>query len=123
VNEKQQERVIAIISSQLAMNPQTLAALLDAGLRPDDEVHLDFVFLAPDEKRAVVLKSHLEQSDCLDVTVQKRGGLLSRSFEVTGRSLPTTVSVELLDEWVKWMVVQGMERDCEFDGWGALLPR
>lgn len=122
MNEQQRERAVAVISKQLAMNRQTFSQLRQAGLEPDDVVQLDFFFVAPDEKCAVALKSFLEQNDCLNVSVERRGGLLSRKFDVAGQSLPTTVSIELLDEWVEWMVAQGLERACEFDGWGALVP-
>ena len=29
------------------------------------------------------------------------------------------ISPEILDQWVDWMVAAGLERDCEFDGWGT----
>jgi hypothetical protein len=31
------------------------------------------------------------------------------------------VSLEILDQWVTWMVTAGKEHDCDFDGWGALV--
>jgi hypothetical protein len=122
MNEEQQHRVAAIAAKQVSMNKATLDALRRAGLKADAAVQLDFVFLAPNKRAAESLKSHLEQRDCLDVAVAEQGGLLSRRFLVEGRSHPTALSEDLLSDWVRWMVVQGVLHNCEFDGWGAEVP-
>jgi len=123
VDETHTNRAAAIIAKQLAMNTQTLAALQQAGLKPDTAVQLDFTFVAPDRGTGAVLKSHLEQNDCLDVELRKRPGLFARKVDVVGKSKPMTVDAEILDSWVRWMVVQGVSHDCDFDGWGTLVPR
>jgi hypothetical protein len=122
MNDEQKLRVATIAAKQIAMNKGTLAALRRAGLKADAAVQLDFVFLAPDKRAADSLKSHLEQRDCLDVAVVKKGGLLSRRFLVEGRSHPTALSSDLLSDWVRWMAVQGVLHNCEFDGWGTEVP-
>jgi|GEM_PF-6941017 len=104
------------------MNRETLSRLQEAGLSADTEAQLDFTYVAADRQHALVLKDFLEQNDCLDVSVDKLGRLLSRRYEVTGTGQPTTLSLEILDEWVERMVVQGLERGCEFDGWRAFVP-
>ena len=49
------------------------------------------------------------------------GGLCPQDWEVTGTTQPTKVSLEILDEWVAWMVAAGFEHGgCRFDGWGTL---
>lgn len=123
MNEAQTSRAAAIIARQLAMNAQTLAALQQAGLTPDTVVQLDFTFVAPSRDAGAALKSHLEQNDCLGVELRKRPGLFSKKVEVVGKSQPTTVDAEILDQWVRWMVVQGISLDCDFDGWGTFVPR
>jgi hypothetical protein len=122
MNGEQLRQAATIAAKQVAMNKETLAALRRAGLKADAVVHLEFVFLAADEKAAGALKSHLEQEDCLDVAVVKQGGLLSRRFQVEGRSHPIALSEGLLSDWVRWMAVQGVLHNCEFDGWGAEVP-
>jgi Regulator of ribonuclease activity B len=123
VNDTQRSRATAILARQVAMNRQTFAALQQAGLKPQSEVQLDFTFVAPDEERALALRSLLEQNDCIGVSAQKRPGLFSKKYTVTGKSAPTNLTIEVLDQWVQWMVVQGLELDCEFDGWGTSVPR
>ena len=49
----------------------------------------------------------------------KSSGLLRKEWTVQGSTQPTTISPEILDQWVDWMVSAGFERGCEFDGWGA----
>ncbi len=45
------------------------------------------------------------------------------TYGVTGSTLPTTVSPEILDQWFEWMVLAGYEnRGCKFDGWGTEVP-
>ena len=104
------------------MNEATLDRLREVGLRDDSVVQLDFFFFAPDVKSARSLKAHLERNECLDVEVIKQGWFLWRSFAVEGKSHPTTLSIELLSEWVTWMTVQGVVHNCEFDGWGTEVP-
>ncbi len=42
---------------------------------------------------------------------------------VIGKTQPTTVSLDILNEWVRSMVLAGAEKGpCEFDGWGAEVP-
>jgi regulator of RNase E activity RraB len=123
VNEAQTSRAAAIIAKQLAMNAQSLSALQQAGLKPDTVVQLDFTFVAPSRDAGAALKAHLEENDCLDVELRKRPGLFSRKADVVGKSQPTTVDAEILDQWVRWMVVQGVSHGCDFDGWGTFVPR
>lgn len=119
MNDDQRERIAAILAQQLSMNVQTLALLRENGLGPETVVQLDFFFVAPSRERAAALKSHLEANDCLEVETHRCRGLFSKRFDVTGKSRPTTVDAEILDQWVQWMVVQGVLFDSEFDGWGT----
>ena len=36
-----------------------------------------------------------------------------------GNTQLTKISPDILGEWIDWMVTAGLERDCEFDGWGT----
>ena len=45
------------------------------------------------------------------------------SDSVSGTTQPTTVDLDVLNQWVGWMVAAGAEYGgCEFDGWGAEAP-
>jgi hypothetical protein len=121
VTKEQERRARRIAEKQFAMNQQTIAALERAGLRADDEVELDFMFVAPDEASAESLKSYLAVNDCESVDVKAVPD--KPEFFVSGKSLPTVVTAAVLDRWVQWMAVQGVLRNCEFDGWGTTVPR
>jgi hypothetical protein len=51
-------------------------------------------------------------------------GLLAKpSWTVEGKTQPTAASLEILNDWVTWMVGAGAEHGaCEFDGWGTQPP-
>lgn len=59
-----------------------------------------------------------------DVQVEPVGGglLRKKQWAVRGTTQSTQVSQSILDQWVRWMVAVGFQVDCEFDGWGALIP-
>ena len=59
-----------------------------------------------------------EQTD-YDVRVESSRSFLRRKWRVEDTTQKTAVSPEILDQWVKWMVVAGRERVCDFDGWGT----
>ena len=49
--------------------------------------------------------------------------LSKRQWSVTGTTKPTT-SLDILNQWVQRMVVAGAQNGgCDFDGWGAGVPR
>jgi hypothetical protein len=49
--------------------------------------------------------------------------LAKKQWSVTGSTQPTVVSLDILNQWVGWMVGAGAENGgCEFDGWGAQAP-
>ena len=42
---------------------------------------------------------------------------------VRGSTQRTTISLDILDQWVEWMVAAGAEHGrCLFDGWGVQIP-
>ena len=116
---EQKAKAEAIIASQLAMNPATLAALGKAGLTPEHEAEIEFSFDAPSEAAAEALARHLRANDCPMASVTRVGSLFRRRYIVQGKSYPTPLSEEILAQWVPWMVVQGVLHDCTFDGWGV----
>jgi hypothetical protein len=100
------------------MNAKTWQALMRNGLKPDTEVRLDFFFYSPSKEKAEDLKDLLEEYDyeaeINETELSSEGKLL-----VSGRTIPTNLSLEKLDQWVEWMISAGKEHDSVFDGWGA----
>ncbi len=117
--DSRDERYRELLSKQLAMNEQTWRTLQGHGVTPASEVRLDFAYRAPNRAAAEGLKSLLEDQTDYSVTVQSSGALLRRVWTVSGSTQPTTISPDILNQWVDWMVTAGLERDCEFDGWGT----
>ena len=101
------------------MGAQTLERLYELGLSPSAEVQLDFFFAAPNKDSGQALVAHLQENDCLDVSMAKAGGFFSRQYLVRGKTYPTAVTTEVLAHWIPWMVVQGVLHNCDFDGWGT----
>jgi hypothetical protein len=107
---------------QLAMNPRTWAALNEHGVDESTELRLDFFYVSPGQTEAEALGEFLRRETDYEVSVHniKKGMLLKKQWIVTGSTQPTAVSLDILDQWVSWMVVAGADNGaCEFDGWGA----
>jgi regulator of ribonuclease activity B len=119
VADSRDERYRELLAKQLAMNEQTWRILQGHGITPDSQVRLDFAYRAPNRAAAESLKGLLEDQTDYSVAVQSSGSLLRRDWTVAGSTQSTTISPEILNEWVDWMVTAGLERDCEFDGWGT----
>ena len=108
-----------ILATQLAMNRETWAVLQQHGVTEESLVRLDFSYNAPRKDAAESLVALiLEQTDYV-ARVDSSGSFLRLKWRVEGTTQPTTVSPEILDQWVTWMVAAGKERVCDFDGWGT----
>jgi hypothetical protein len=110
-----------VLARQLAMNAQTWRALQEHGVNETSMINLDFFYTPSGQTEAEQLASFLREDTDYDVEVvsQKRG-LFGNGFSVIGKTKPTGVSLEILNDWVRWMVIAGAENGpCEFDGWGA----
>jgi hypothetical protein len=107
------------------MNPQTWAALQEHGVDESTNLRLDFFYVAPGQTEAETLGEFLRLETEYDVDVHsvKKGMLSKKQWSVTGATQPTSVSLDILNQWVGWMVTAGAENGgCEFDGWGAQVP-
>ena len=113
-----------VLARQLAMNRATWSALVERGVGPETMLVLEFAFRAPGEREARSLVSMLQGETDYEVAAlsSKTSVLSRRSWEVTGKTSPTAVSLEILDQWVGWMVAAGSSNSCEFDGWGTAIP-
>jgi hypothetical protein len=104
------------------MNPQTWAALQEHGIGESSDLRLDFFYVAAGQVEAEALGEFLRDETDYHVDVHgiKKGMLSKKQWSVKGSTQPTTVSLDILNQWVTWMVAAGAEHGgCEFDGWGA----
>ena len=116
-----EKRAQGIINKQLAMAIVTLGAMREAGLMPDRKIQLDFNFDAPNEEAAKALVADLATKDCHSLSIERLGRFFSRKRVVRGKTSPTQVTPEILEQWIPRMVLQGLEHDSEFDGFGAAI--
>jgi hypothetical protein len=114
----------ANLARQLAMNVQTWATLQQHGVTEQTGLRLDFSYDAPTRGAADKLVKLLRDETDYDVREpQAAGAFFSRSFLVSGTTQETQVSLDILNQWVDWMVAAGRESDgCTFDGWGVQVP-
>lgn len=107
-----------IIENQLAMNISSWQTLVQNGLMPDDEVQIDFWYYTTNKENAEALKSFIEEETDYEVSVETSSNSV---WNVKGRTQKTEISLDILNEWVEWMVTAGQEFECQFDGWGIQL--
>jgi hypothetical protein len=110
-----------ILDLQLRENPGIWARFQEHGM-DTSEWRLGFVYMAPGEDEAHELAGFLgEQTDYeVEVRSQRARRLAKPQWLVLGATRPTAVSLELLNEWVEWMVAAGAAHGpCAFDGWAA----
>lgn len=108
-----------LLARQLMMTEDMWPVLVREGLTEQTEVRLDFAYNARTKADADALASFLRVATDYDVsTVEDENG-----FVVEGTTRETTISPDILAQWVKWMVAAGYRCGrCEFDGWGTLIP-
>ena len=113
------------IAKQRAMNAQIWKILLVRGVTEQTNLKLDFFFVAPTKEAADGLISLLKEETDYDLrSPQPAGSSLDGDWFVSGSTQATTISLEILDQWVVWMILAGKRGNgCVFDGWGAEIPK
>ncbi len=112
-----------ILELQLRRNPEIWAQFREQEI-DDVPMRLGFVYMAPGMVEAEHLAAFLraETDYEVDVRPQPRDDSEDSQWLVVGGTQPTELSLELLDEWVEWMIAAGAtEGPCVFDGWAAQL--
>jgi hypothetical protein len=107
------------LASQLAMNKETWKRLVAHGITPETEVQLDFTFDSPASEHAEALKNFLKRETDYSVEVSSSRSLFRKTWSVRGTTQKTTISLDILNQWVEWMVAAGQDHGCVFDGWGT----
>jgi hypothetical protein len=115
----EQQKYRQNLARQLAWTKETWSRLVDHGLTPSTEVELDFTFATSDRQKATDLAEYLREETDYEVGTVSSGGFLSKTWFVKGKTQPTRISLEVLEQWVAWMVAAGQDHDCMFDGWGT----
>jgi hypothetical protein len=121
MNDEEPEWYQRILDMQLRENPGIWARFQEHGL-DEMELRLGFIYLAPGEDAAQQLAGFLREETDYEVEVrsQRARRLAKPDWFVVGATQPTPVSLDLLNEWVEWMVAAGaVEGPCAFDGWAA----
>jgi hypothetical protein len=114
-NQEKDWRPEDVLALQLGMNVQTWTSLQDHGVDGETEIRLDFAYEASDRAAAEELAHFLVVETDYEVHTD--------ADRVTGSTQPTTVSLDMLDQWVEWMILAGHKNGrCKFDGWGAGIP-
>jgi len=113
----------ALLDNQLQMNPQTWAALQARGVDENTLLIIDFAFTAKGKAEAQTLTDFLrEKTTFSSVARPERGTRFRKRWIVRGRTKPSTTSLEMLNDWVTFMVKTGYTHACRFDGWGVEVP-
>jgi hypothetical protein len=110
-----------ILDLQLSENPGIWARFQEHGM-DEHEWRLGFIYLAPGEHEAQELAAFLREQTNYEVEVrsQRPRRLAGQEWLVVGATQPTLVTLELINEWVEWMVAAGATAGpCAFDGWTA----
>jgi hypothetical protein len=110
-----------VLARQLAMNVQSWRVLQEDGVDAASMLTLEFFYIPSGQAEAEQLAAFLRADTDYEVdVVSQRRGTFGNGFSVMGKTQPTGVSLEILNDWVRWMVTAGVEKGpCEFDGWGA----
>lgn len=117
------DRFEKLLAQQLEMNPRTWSALEERGIDSRTLIVLDYSFTAPGRRAARDLMRVLRARTNFSVDLIAGGSRLRRHWRVVGRTQPSTASVEMLNDWVTFMVNLGANHgECRFDGWGARVP-
>ena len=103
------------LESQLNMLNETWDSLISNGVTNETELVLEFSYLCPNKASAIQLNNALENYESLI----RSEGVINRSWFVEGYSHPTTVTKDILAQWLDFMVTKGWEFQCTFDGFGA----
>jgi hypothetical protein len=104
---------------QLSMNRETWRMLQERGVTEETPLRLDFFFYTKTRESAESLRTLIEQKTDYDVAVESARTWFQRTWCVKGTTQPQPVSLDILDQWVQWMIVAGKECSCDFDGWGT----
>ncbi len=114
-----------LLALQLRRNRELWAGVQER-VGDGDELRLGFIYLAPGEEEGQSLVEFLRAETDYDADVRSRqdgdGDDAELSWFVMGTTQPTPLTIDMLDQWVEWMIAAGAaEGPCAFDSWAAQL--
>jgi hypothetical protein len=122
-DEPSDDRFQRLLAQQLEMNPRTWSALEERGVDARTLLVIEYSFTAPGRREAKALVTVLRARTNFTSDVIAEGPRLRRRYRVVGHTQPATASVEMLNDWVTFMVTLGAKHGaCRFDGWGVKVP-
>lgn len=108
------------ILNQMEMTPMTLTQLRKNNVSQDTELKLDYFFYTNNVEKAKKLSEELLK---LNYKVEYRLDEQKRKqFIITGETTNIKMTDSIVLKWTADMCELGYKCDCEFDGWGTLLP-
>jgi hypothetical protein len=111
----------ANLRKQLELAPQTLGELRKHGVSGESSLRLEFFFYTNSREKAQALDASLDALRYQSSVA--RSAHDRRQFVVSGWSTPIRMDEADLLTWTENMCRLGLEKDCEFDGWGTLLDQ
>ena len=122
-DEPSDDRFHRLLAQQLEMNPRTWSALRERGIDARTPLVIEYSFTAPGRREARSLVTVLRARTNFSADAIAEGPRLKRRWRVIGHTQPATASVEMLNDWVTFMVTLGAKNGaCRFDGWGVKVP-
>lgn len=89
------------------------------GYSPGPSIRLDFCYWAAGRREAIELQQFLREETDYAVQTGSAGPFYARRWSVTGATQETEITLDILDQWVEWMVTAGRDHGCDFDGLGT----
>jgi hypothetical protein len=121
--QRSDDRFRRLLEQQLEMNPRTWSALEERGVDARTLLIIEYSFTAPSRRAARDLVKVLRERTNFTAEVLAEGPRLKRHWRIVGHTQPATASVEMLNDWVTFMVTLGAKHGaCRFDGWGVKVP-
>ena len=103
------------LTPYLKQLPSTWSRLESEGLTSETRVKLDFAYSIPDKVVATRLAAMLQSQFGYQADLQS----VDDGYKIQGRTCETTISTQILQKWLGYMVQRGVESGGRFDGWGV----
>lgn len=107
------------IEDQSNQNKEVLLDIYWCGVSEEKKLKVDFSFATNAEKKALDLSANLKLLNPENVQVS----LSDEIWSVTGSCGKIKMQLDDVTNWTVQMCELGYQHDCEFEGWGAAIPK
>jgi len=118
VDQVVQQAYTRQLDAQFAELQAAWHKLQQEGVNPETRLQLGFSYAAPTETVAKELGEMMQRKHGYEVEVEKQDK--TELWLVLGKTVETTLTLDILQKWLAYMVQAGAERGCLFGGWHAL---